>query len=248
MQLKPNQPPRRRGCCACCCASRAACSFWLVILGALFGALCYSAANSARGYAAAQIYINECTSLSQSAGGPCGWACVEVGGVCEWCTSPPSALNANRTCVGNPKGAAQPSWDPLQPSAPGQCSQPPRAGSCSQCQYASGNATVAILACAGAASIIAASILGPCCANCCLCLGCCVDLCLCCSVCFGSGSLSLGIGGALMLTEDCCREGCKCCGRECVEPARWALPKELPAAQLAEDPESTLPLLGEGGV
>lgn len=244
----------RRGCCrcSCCCGSRVACSFWLVLLGAFLGFLCYSAADSARAYAAAEIYVNECRSLGQSPGGPCGWACTEVRGACEWCTSPPSIVGANRTCVGNPKGSAAPSWDPHPPSQPGQCSQAPRSGSCSQCQYESGNATAALFACAGAASIIAAAVMGPCCANCCLSTGCCVDLCLCCSACMGSGSLSLGIGGVLMFTEDCCRAGCKCCGRECVEPARWALPNEALGKEqeaLGEKQEALgieqQPLLGE---
>ena len=211
--------------------SRQCCSCMFLVFSVLLGLWSYSAVESARDYTAAQIYLDNCRDLGQSPGGACGWTCVEVGGVCEWCTSPPSVLakEVNRTCVGNPKGPSQPSWYPLPPTSSGQCGQTTRSASCSQCQYNAGNATAAILACAGAASFVAAAILGGCCSTCGAFCGaaCCSSLCLCCGVTLGGGSLYLGVGGVLVFTGDCCREGCKCCGRECLPPSTWA-PKDMP--------------------
>ena len=212
---------RRGGCCCCTARGRVCFAVVLLLLAALLGYLSSSAVQSARAYAAAEVYLDNCKTLGQTPGGACGWTCVQVGDVCEWCTSPPSVLNQdiNRTCVGNPSGASQPAWYPLPPTVPGQCSQPARSGTCSQCQYEAGNGTAVLLACAGAASLVAAAIAGGCCSTCAASCGsvCCINTCLCCGVTLGGGSLSLGIGGVLIYTGDCCRGGCRCCGNDCLE-------------------------------
>ena len=188
-------------------------------------ALAYSRAPAPESAAA---WSSACTNFSQAAGGGCNWQCAATGSgaalACSWCTTPPAGSGVSAVCVG---GLGNASDAPTPVGAPGVCSLPARAATCSECQYGAADPAAVMAACALAASSVSLLVsiaCADCCGACCnsACSGCCNKCC--CGVC-ALMSCGLGVlacascaGAWVVFSGHACSGGCRCCGCECLPP------------------------------
>ena len=205
----------KRLACGGLCLFTAAGALALAAYCAALAALLGVAAGAAPAF---NTSATQCQAFSQRAGGACGWQCVSAAPTalgqpaCSWCDA-----SSPRLCVGAMGNA---SWAPTPVAAPADCAAPDRAASCSACQYGAAPGSAApLLACAVGASLIIAATAAAACQNCLAACGCLEGLGCCCCSC-GAALWCAAAGAACGVARRalCRREGCSCCGCQCLEP------------------------------